>query len=483
MPTYNSNNRFWNINQKQLLLLGVIILFLIGSLIFYPASMTNDTIGWIYQARTGNFSDVQPVGTPLTILAIEQLHSGPYGFVILNWFLILTGLTACYFLVSRSAVITLLLTTITLFYPAVFSLLGVAWRDITGAGLTVIFFALCISTWQKVQDQKFNRPQIIRFLVYVIILCVAGTLYRSNHVASALPILMLPIGSYINSHIKKSKIFSFAIASVIAFGILVFSSALAGKVSNHVVTKQFFSLQAVMNYHLALLSERTNQNLFPTKIYPDISQSDIEKWTSDKHQLYKRIFWRAFSRQNQEKLPRLVKSEDYSLLTSAYRQAIILHFPDYLKIRSSEVAKWFSIHNDFSKGSFVNHRLPNAAKELISINFDYTKPEWSNSLVREWAKFNKWQINRNPVGLMILAGIFTLLAYILALQHRVLILVAVASSFAHHLSVALVVALYSYRFGHQSNLFSIIAICLFLWSFISKYLYKLDLIKNKENPL
>jgi len=435
----------------------------------YPGTMTNDSVGWLYAARTGNYGGTQPVGAALMWSLIDPIWPGPMGFVAVNIFMLTTGLLFLFYLIQHSALQASLATILIIGYPTVLTLLPVAWRDITGLAITVVMLGIAVlaarfATRSKVYGVRFKAVFII-----LIVLSFIGTVFRANHAAGILPILALPIGVYISHRWQLGKLTVTILALILSTLILITTSLSGFHVSKSMAVSKSYSFQAPTNYRLALLSDRVNRNLFPAELYPKLSLEHIRFLLNSVKKPYSFVFWRAFSRNDREELPRLVTEADTNHLRQSYYNAIFNYPREFLSIRASEILQWFDFRKSYASSSWVRHKVPPRASSLIKMNFEYERPEWSQRLLKKWAALNKIFINRNPLMLIGLGLALTSLAFILKLPNRVLMLVTSTSSLTHFLSVAMVVANFQFRYGHQAYFFALVTVVLFMMALFNLF--------------
>lgn len=456
-------NREINYRHIALCIVAFGLLFGVLMMLSFPGTMTNDTIGWIFQARSGKFGGLQPVGAPLFFTLTDDYWPGPMSLVSFNLLLISASLLCALFKTYESVIVSFIGAIFILFYPSVLTLLPIAWRDITGLGVTLLSLLIAILINQKAHRSTLTKPVLFFIL---IVLCYFGALLRTNHAAGVWPIVTFSVIALL----LKSKYHPFKrfIASVFISGFLLALMTLSAmSTSRHIKAQNSITPQAVMTYHLALLSDRVGEDLFPKSIYPDLDLAKIRALLQ--RNLPYRVFWKAFSRGNNSMLPRLSSDEDQQLLRDYYWQGVMTYKLEFMAIRLSEILGWFDPENRDFHRPYAKHKIP-AASFLIELNFETEKPGWSSKFIKNYSNWNGNLLNKTPIPLMSIAIVAAFLSYRLKLNNRNLIAVTSMVSIMHFLGVAIVVAMFPYRYGHQSNLFSLFAITLFAIDVITRLL-------------
>ena len=447
---------------RDLIVCGVAFVLLFGALFLlsYPGTMTNDTVGWLHRARTGQFKALQPFGAPIFFFLVDRVWPGPMSLVTFNLVVLVASLIAVFYLAFRSAWSAAVASTVVLAYPAVLTLLPVAWRDVTGLAITVATFAAAIFSAQLIADKRSSAWTLAALGIVLFVLSFVGILFRDNHAAGIFPIIAFPLSVFLLCRWNRSRALTLLLAVGISVALLVGTTLAAYRTGNEIGERR--TPQAALNYYLALLSDSTNENLFPVKLYPDLTLERVRALLRSGGGNRFSVFWQAFSRGDQESLPQLKDDGDVDALRKAFERAILRHPVAFAEIRATKAIQWLDPKADFSNSSFVKHRLPPAAVKFIEIDFPHEKAAWAQKLLKSWSVWNKTPLNRNPLPLLALSVIATALAFICSLRYRILILVASASALAHFVGVIGAVAIFQFRYGHQSGFFAVLSLVFFL---------------------
>lgn len=429
--------------------------------------MTNDSVGWLIRARSGVQSDVQPIASSVIWRGLELFHPGPMPWVVLNIGLVVFS---SYFIFVRSITSKWLAAAALLglfAYPPVLTILGVVWRDITGLGITLATFAITIG-W--LNHEPRNRPNLQ--VLVIVLLTVLGAAFRYNHVAGVLPCLL--IGFWWSLKNLENRVIRFSLTLLLALSVATVSTLGSIWITKSFSEHRSFSSQAQKNYVLARMSLEAAENLFPSSIYPLLTLEMIEERLGSDEKAYRRIFWKAFSRNDDAAIPRLVTEDEYSKLNEAYFGAVTERWDLYLKIRVDECLRWLDFGNNY-RGATLRMGFPDdlMAKEKVEVNFETAKPEWSWKLLREVDKFNNSVLGNNPLYILVL-GIFAGITSLIFLPRNIglAVCLVVAGGVLHFGGVVSVALSYEFRYGHQSIVLAAIGTLIFAFGLIESSVKK-----------
>ncbi len=420
--------------------------------------MTYDSFNWLLQARTGNWDDVQPIGSALLFRLLDTLYPGPILFMSFNLIMVVAGTVAIFFLSSAGIVRNVILAALVLFCPVCLTILGFIWRDITGLGLVLLAVASCLMI-----SEKQSRGQRWLFFSFVVLLTIAGSFFRVNNAAGAWPILFYAlVRMFGRGSLDLKKI----LICVALSGIILTTATLgAMQVTTKMAKKQWFFGQVPINYQLAEMSLIAEVNFFPEQLFPDLSLEVIREQMAPpkiKKNPYFRLFFRAYLTDENRFFPRLLNQE-YVELTQAYKKIISQHPHIALKARVRGINNWIFKEDLLQYGlhgpGFSNLRM---WKNKVEINFTTTHPRWSEKFLIDMNTFVKAKkFSVQPLLYIGVSLLGVLLAWIYVLPNRMVITILSISSCLHFTSIVLVASYYEFRWGHQSIFCSILAISLF----------------------
>ncbi len=433
----------------------------------YPGRATNDTFGWLLQVRENDIVDVQPPGAPLLLSLVDPIWPGPYGLVVINLVVLCIGLMLFWFGWLRSVGAALLASIAVLAYPAVFTILPVAWRDITGLAITVLTLALAHRLWNI---ERGTVPSRHRSLLWASIfaLSIAGALFRANHAAGVLPLVALPLFLIVQRYLGRSRLLTVLGASSVAFLFLASASMIAFTLAS-ATTRPVYSFQAWKLYRLTQMSVELQKNLLPPALYPKVGVPELEALLDASDSPYRHIFWTAYSRANNDLLPVIIKAEPYRVLSAHFTDAVLEHPTTFAAITLREMGAYLDwrrvpggayVVNDQPSGVF-KVKSPEGFELTLDINWRTETPVIAETLLSNWSKLARPGLIRNPVPIMTLAAALALLSVFLRLPGAPLMITTAFAAITHFLGVIWIAAIFDFRLGHQSIALAVIAILLF----------------------
>ena len=444
------------------------LIALLIALLHYPGAMTNDSYGWLLQARSRNFADIQPLGTVLLLIPFDALYPGPMPFVLLNCLLVST-FTYLILIRSlgtrRSATIALLMC---LLYPPILGIMGVMWRDQTGLGLTLATLWLALQTFD---EPAFRRRMMI--LAAVVAVTIVGCLLRYNHPAGALPFVALALWP---ETARLGNVVLRAAAAFISGAIIVlFCAVLASKTTEEIVSTKVFSNQAIMNYMIARISQKEQKNLFPTEQYPNVNLDAIDKMLASdtRSGLSYANFFRTFSKSDNSLFPRVTNQEDFDRLRLLYQDVQHRHIARFFWVMIEDALVVASPWTRYSGSSVVSgFANVDAILPASEINFSTKPSAWAAPLKVYLKSANGWLVLTNPLYSLTAATLAILpFAWILwtrweststGLQRTAVnasvCAACILSAWLHFLSVVIFGHLVQFRWVHQPIFLSILCL-------------------------
>jgi len=229
--------------------------------LFHPGLMTNDSILQYDQALHGQFSDAHPPLMSALWRLLNTIVAGPMGMLIFHVILFFTGL---FLLVDSQAVsrpVRLMAIVGITFWPAVFTQLGVIWKDV---GLSTSFFLAC----GLLANNRLPRGRVGLaglFLFY-------GVSVRHNAWPAALPLCAWGVDTYwpqMKWRLQKLLRLLAVVGTLV--GLQVLTSLVLP------VTPSYFG-QVIWINDLIGLSVQTHETLLPaTSLRPGVRWEDVVK--------------------------------------------------------------------------------------------------------------------------------------------------------------------------------------------------------------
>lgn len=444
---------------------ATLALFLSLIALAYPGVMTNDSFGWLIRARSGIFSDIQPVGATLLWQILEKIYPGPFLFVVLNIamiffsarYLFQTGIGHF----QKSSWLAFISLALFSLWPALLTITGIVWRDVTGLGIAMMTAAIAVLSSQQA---PMNRIRWALLVATMLILILAGALCRYNHVAGILPFVIL--ASWYLFPLKCKLYLRLIVTVTASFAVCVLATVFSMWLTTSLAANEkSYASQPQDEYLLARLSIETSQNLFPQDLYPRLTYDKIRNaFETHGNRTYAMVFWTAYSREDNPDLPRIHDQERYAKVRSALKSAIDKNLYTYLAIRADEALRWFDPKRTYRNGTLRTETSDASIfKDKITVNFPTKKPDWSAQILKSIDKLNGYSVINNPVYTMLLSLIASAAAiFILPRQQWMIISLFSISAVFHHISVALNAYVANFRFIHQSIAFAVMAIILFM---------------------
>ena len=226
--------------------------------------MTNDTLFWLAQARSENWSDVQPFGIYILVRFLDILLPGSFLLIVLNIALVVTGLALVLWTsIEKSGRLLLFCLTAVVANPLLFLMFPMAWRDLTGLGLTLLTAGL---VFVAVRLEDCLTKSALFFVSAM--LAIGGITIRLNHPAGLWPVVGFAIWAVLINRYSHRK--STVIAAGTSLLFLLLSVATYSGISK-AVTYESHVEQARINFFLFEMSNIVGINLYP-KGYLDDSQ-------------------------------------------------------------------------------------------------------------------------------------------------------------------------------------------------------------------
>jgi hypothetical protein len=307
-----------------------VLVFGITILLWFPGAMSEDSVYQLDQARHGEFSDAHPPLMALVWRFLDKLVPGPLGMLLVNTLLYVGGLTVAIRLLSLAPVpVSALAVAAIAFFPPLFGIIGVIWKDIAMLAAFVCSlaaFLLCLEVNTRV------GKAILLAGTFLILLYAIGT--RHNAAAAALPLLV-----YYARHVLPSRkatqglVLSVLMGALLTLGMFGINHLITGKFA----TKRANFWQVLAIYDIAGASFFSDKFLFQPPLYANRTMESVHVLYSPRSVLP--LLWGKQIHETDRaasSAPNFPELEDPNLLSSLARnwREVVLHRPlDYLHHR------------------------------------------------------------------------------------------------------------------------------------------------------
>ncbi len=129
-------------------ILSALFGFFVSIYFFYPGFMTNDSVIALDEARTGQFTDLQPPLMAWVWGKFDQIVPGPIGMLVFHNALFWTALALLAISIFDKPRARALFVLSFGFFPPIFSLLGMIWKDV-GMGSALLLGSSLVLLAQK----------------------------------------------------------------------------------------------------------------------------------------------------------------------------------------------------------------------------------------------------------------------------------------------------------------------------------------------
>lgn len=159
---------------------------------FYPGFMSNDSVTHVLEGRSGVFTDWHPPALAHLWRMVEFIVPGPTGMLVFQSALIWFGAFLIYraYFAARCSLVGAVCLVALMFFPPVFGIAGVIWKDILMWGF--LLNAIGVAGHVK-SPNSGNRRRPLLLLSATIFLALAAVLARHNAILAALPIIGLAV--------------------------------------------------------------------------------------------------------------------------------------------------------------------------------------------------------------------------------------------------------------------------------------------------
>lgn len=209
----------------------VMVLLCLGSLgltvlLYYPGSLTEDSLWQLYQARHGFADDGNPPVMTLVWRFVDRyIISGQRGMFLLIAVMYWTGLTLLVTSLTKSLLLRIGGFLSVGFFPPVFGLLAAVWKDVFMLASFCLSLGLYL-TWST--KRKCNGKSSASLLIASFALLLMCLLTRHNAVFIVLPILLFYLFGIFNAGARSAaRITSYlALGALLMVGVIVLQSTI-----------------------------------------------------------------------------------------------------------------------------------------------------------------------------------------------------------------------------------------------------------------
>ncbi|MDD5308365.1 MAG: hypothetical protein PHU25_13675 [Deltaproteobacteria bacterium] len=424
-------------------------------LIHYPGSMSNDSYGHLYQGRTGVYWDYQPPAISVLFGFLDRIHPGPALLLALDVCLCVWGACGIIFWLGASPAWSAALCALLFAYPPNSVILGMIWRDITGLG------TFLVALWLLILGTRAGRPWAKRACFTgsaLFIFC--GLLLRANAAASAWPCaaaLFFFVLSRPRAWPRRA-----AAAVGLGFVALLLAVPVAGGINSSVITHRVYSLQVPVNNHLARLSVRMQENLFPKERFPSLTLGDLRN-LDRKYPLPDGLYqflWTAYYDRSDARFPRL-DEKGLEILKGKALKALVEHPAESLAIRTETMGYLLHAPPWSGFGTYgINVRT--LRKLGLKVDFETRGFKTARTCVDAVSAFSRLHLPLAPVWYVGACATALLAAFLATKRLWRVEALLVAAALLHLVSVILVVSHWEFRWGHQSIFLCSLALCLMI---------------------
>ena len=301
----------------------------------YPGFMSTDSVGQLTQARTNRFDDWHPPIMALIWRYIDMIWPGPFGMLLLDLLLVWGGT----FLIVRYAFpsriwLQVLIPLLVVFFPPVFSVIGVIWKDIFMAGCLLMGFGLLAAAQHSQYRRKLSPLKKIGMLCGSIFFFLLATALRHNAIIAVMPgFIFLGIIWFFKRKllaIRILQISSFTIFATVMCLIIstTLNSSIADKKLHAWQTVALFDIAGVIANMEQPLNNRANflLELGNIKRHPDIKPSQVRR-------KYQSWYWAPLTRGKRAVFSLSTDANELQLLKTVWVKAFLYDPKAYFKHR------------------------------------------------------------------------------------------------------------------------------------------------------
>jgi hypothetical protein len=251
---------------------------LLSLAVFYPGFMSTDSINQLLQARSGDYTNIQPPLMSIIWHYVDMVLRGQTGMLILQNYLYWAGLALVLLPFRRQAWVYFFLLIGVGLFPPYFLLQGTIWKDhlMSGFLLLALGFTM-VALLLRVEDDGRPVKRVICLIAAGVFVFLA-LMIRHNAVFAVLPPLYLIAGEFFAIRRPPKKIVEWRplVAGAAATILMFFASTAA---SDGLARYHYNLGQLVEVFDLVGVAVRTGEPIFDAQKYPSLKEGFSDAWS------------------------------------------------------------------------------------------------------------------------------------------------------------------------------------------------------------
>ena len=249
-----------------------ILIALVGIILFYPGSMTGDSIDqWRQVLEPETINNWFPPTMVYLWILVNRVSFGPQGMLILHYFIYSLSiflLGRIFYSDQKSRIVFLLIGT----FPATFLTIGIIWKDISMLVSVVMSVSLLL---------LYEKNKNILLLIASLIFFIYGVSVRHNAIFCSLPFFIYLFSIII----RKGGFYRVATSIILAFITTIILHSSISFLSTYKIHPAFryYNIEnSIFIWDLWGMSIRLNNNIIPDYVFQD-SYNDLSVDFLNKH--------------------------------------------------------------------------------------------------------------------------------------------------------------------------------------------------------
>lgn len=264
----------------EALLLGAVGA-LLSLAVFYPGFMSGDSVNQLLQARSGDYTNVQPPLMSIIWHYVDLVLKGQTGMLVLQNYLYWAGLALVLLPFRvRSWLYFVLLLGIGLF-PPYFLLQGAIWKDHLMGGFLLLGLGFTVAALQSRIEGEGKPARRTVCLVAAFACVFLSLMIRHNAVFAVFPLLYLIAGEFLAGRRPPQRLVEWRpfVMGLIATILLFVAST---TISDGLARYHYKLSQLVEVFDLVGISVRTGEPIFDEQKYPLLKDGFSDAWSDRK---------------------------------------------------------------------------------------------------------------------------------------------------------------------------------------------------------
>ncbi len=446
-------------------------------ILFFPGSMSQDSINQLLQARIHFYSDHHPPLMAYIWHYLDLIARGPFLWLCLQtatiW--LSTGYIVRYYLnqsgIKQNASFSIAATYTILLFPSVICIIGYVWKDIFMLAMLVASTAIILKLTGKINERGFSRTKLIAFIIVVFSLTIALST-RHNSFAAVFFVIWCACYSYrIEGKVGflSLKLFgSFFTSLLILFCIFILSGAL-----NKVITdRKSYIQQTVYVYDIGHIAALSNDQSIINKDLYDIGGILESKITLKPFNEYMNI--KGNSKYILEiGFNRTMDQEKIKKIRNVWIKSIRKHPYAYLKWRYLVFINMTT--NVINRHIALVFSLDERRQKSVKITIDHSKFQvFMKNLLKAIPR-----AFYNPLYYLIISIVLFILIPIINWNKYVLIWFIIGSGLNYQFSLFFSAGAADYRYSHYMIFCTVSSIILLLTPVLASF-FQETLLKSKS---